>query len=55
MHRKMCARTRSAIRRYSSTVEAKGADEQELLGLAANVPWDDRLAQQARVAQSTNW
>ena len=37
------------IRRYSSTVEAKGADEQELLALAANVPWDDRLAQQARV------
>ena len=37
------------IRRYSSTVEAKGEDEQELLGLAANVPWDDRLAQQARV------
>ena len=37
------------IRRYSSTVEAKGEDEQELLGLAANVPWDDRLAQRARV------
>ena len=38
------------IRRYSSTVEAKGADEHELLSLAANVPWDDRLAQQARVS-----
>lgn len=37
------------IRRYSSTVEAKGEDAQELLGLTANVPWDDRLAQQARV------
>ena len=37
------------IRRYSSTVEAKGEDEQELLSLAANVPWDDRLAQQAQV------
>ena len=37
------------IRRYASTVEAKGDDEQELLSLAANVPWDDRLAQQARV------
>lgn len=37
------------IRRYGSTVEAKGADEQELLSLTANVPWDDRLAQQARV------
>jgi ATP-dependent DNA helicase RecG len=37
------------IRRYGSTVEAKGADEQELLSLTANVPWDDRLTQQARV------
>ena len=27
------------IRRYSSTVEAKGETEQELLQLAANVPW----------------
>lgn len=36
------------IRRYSSTVEAKGEAEQELLSLTANVPWDDRLAQQAR-------
>lgn len=35
------------IRRYSSTVEAKGEVEQELLSLAANVPWDDRPAQQA--------
>ena len=38
------------IRRYSSTVEAKGETEQELLSLAANVPWDDRLAQGARVS-----
>ena len=38
------------VRRFSSTVEAKGETEQELLSLAANVPWDDRLAQQARVA-----
>ena len=38
------------IRRYSSTVEAKGADEQELISLAANVPFDDRLAQQAQVS-----
>jgi ATP-dependent DNA helicase RecG len=37
------------IRRYSSTVEAKGQTEQELRDLAANVPWDDRLAQQAKV------
>jgi len=35
------------IRRYSSTVEAKGDDEVELLSLAADVPWDDRLAQHA--------
>lgn len=38
------------IRRYSSTVEAKGDTERELLGLTAQVPWDDRYAQQARVS-----
>ena len=38
------------IRRYNSTVEAKGQTEQELRDLAANVPWDDRLAQQAKVS-----
>jgi ATP-dependent DNA helicase RecG len=38
------------IRRYSSTVEAKGEAEQELLSLTANVPFDDRLAQQAKVS-----
>lgn len=37
------------IRRYSSTVEAKGEVEQELLRLTAQVPWDDRYAQQASV------
>ena len=37
------------IRRYSSTVEAKGETEQELLGLTAQVPFDDRFAQQAKV------
>ncbi|MFO7747124.1 MAG: putative DNA binding domain-containing protein [Orrella sp.] len=37
------------IRRYSSTVEAKGATEQELVSLAAQVPWDDRFNQQAKV------
>ena len=37
------------IRRYSSTVEAKGEAEQELLSLTAKVPFDDRYAQQARV------
>ena len=31
------------IRRYSSTVEAKGDDERELLSLTATVPFDDRL------------
>ncbi|OHC61862.1 MAG: transcriptional regulator [Rhodocyclales bacterium GWA2_65_19] len=35
------------IRRYSSTVEAKGEAEQELLSLTAQVPWDDRYNQQA--------
>ena len=38
------------IRRYSSTVEAKGEAEQELLSLTAKVPWDDRFAQNARMA-----
>lgn len=38
------------IRRFSSTVEAKGDTERELLSLTAQVPWDDRFAQQASVA-----
>lgn len=38
------------IRRYSSTVEAKGETEQELLSLTAQVPWDDRYAQHAQVS-----
>jgi ATP-dependent DNA helicase RecG len=37
------------IRRYASTIEAKGADEQELLSLTASVPFDDRINQRARV------
>lgn len=37
------------IRRYSSTVEARGGDELELLSLAANVPFDDRFANSASV------
>ncbi|HEY5087759.1 MAG TPA: ATP-binding protein, partial [Gemmatimonadaceae bacterium] len=37
------------IRRGSSTVRAKGADERELLGLAASVPFDDRFNQSASV------
>lgn len=35
------------IRRYSSTVEAKGDTEQELLSLAAKVPFDYRFNQAA--------
>lgn len=38
------------IRRYSSTVEAKGEAEVELLSLSANVPWDDRFTQQAKLS-----
>jgi ATP-dependent DNA helicase RecG len=38
------------IRRYASTVEAKGEDELELLSLAAKVPFDDRFCQAARIA-----
>jgi ATP-dependent DNA helicase RecG len=37
------------IRRYSSTVEAKGEDRQELLRLTATVPFDDRPCRQADV------
>ena len=37
------------IRRYSSTVEAKGETEQELLSLTAQVPFDDRFALRAKV------
>ena len=37
------------IRKGSSTVRAKGADEQELLSLAATVPFDDRVNQRSRI------
>ncbi len=37
------------IRKGSSTLRAKGADEQEILSLAATVPFDDRLNQRARI------
>jgi ATP-dependent DNA helicase RecG len=37
------------IRRYSSTVEAKGEDQRELLSLTATVPLDDRQCHQASV------
>jgi ATP-dependent DNA helicase RecG len=35
------------IRRYSSTIEAKGEDERELISLTAQVPYDDRVNQNA--------
>ena len=35
------------IRRHSSTIRARGADERELLSLAATVPFDDRYHQAA--------
>jgi len=50
--RSVTARTKEYhyyIRRYSSTVEAKGEDEQELLRLTATVPFDDRQCRQADV------
>ena len=37
------------IRKQSSTIRAKGADEQELIGLTATLPFDDRFNQQASV------
>ena len=37
------------IRKGSSTVRAKGADEKELLSLAATVPFDDRINQRAKI------
>ncbi len=37
------------IRRYSSTVEAKGDDQRELLSLTATVPFDDRMCRAATV------
>lgn len=40
---------RHYIRRYSSTVEAKGDVLQELLSLAAKVPFDDRYNAAARI------
>lgn len=37
------------LRRHASSVEAKGADEQELLALANKIPFDDRVNQSAKV------
>jgi ATP-dependent DNA helicase RecG len=42
------------IRRYSSTVEAKGEDERELISLTATVPFDDRFNQTAKVKDLSN-
>ena len=42
---------RPYIRLYSSTVEAKGEQEQELQSLAAKVPFDDRFNQAAGLNQ----
>jgi ATP-dependent DNA helicase RecG len=38
------------LRRYSSTIEAKGEDERELISLTAQVPYDDRVNQNATTA-----
>ena len=38
------------LRRYSSTIEAKGEDERELIRLTAQVPYDDRVNQNATTA-----
>ena len=37
------------IRRYASTVEAKGDDERELISLTARVPFDDRFNREAGI------
>jgi ATP-dependent DNA helicase RecG len=37
------------IRKASATVRARGNDERELLGLAATVPFDDRIRQDASI------
>ena len=37
------------IRKGSSTIRAKGADETELMSLASTIPHDDRVNQQAKV------
>jgi len=38
------------IRRYASTIEAKGDDEQELISLTAKVPFDDRFNRESSLA-----
>jgi ATP-dependent DNA helicase RecG len=39
------------IRKGSSTIRAKGADETELISLAATVPFDDRFNQQVQIEE----
>ncbi len=43
------------IRKHSCTVRAKGADERELLSLAATVPYDDRFNQTAVLDDLSPW
>ncbi len=38
------------IRRYASTIEAKGEDEQELINLTATIPFDDRANRSASLS-----
>lgn len=38
------------IRRYASTIEARGDDEKELISLTAKVPFDDRFNREASLA-----
>lgn len=37
------------IRKYASSIEAKGADREELIGLSNNIPFDDRANTQASI------
>ncbi len=37
------------IRKYASSIEAKGADKEELIALSNNIPFDDRANSQATV------
>ena len=37
------------IRRYANSIEAKGADKEELIALSNNIPFDDRANTQARL------
>jgi len=47
---KSCTDYAYYIRRNSTTVKAKSEEEQELLGLAASVPFDDRINHQAKLS-----